>query len=146
VKRVVWDEAQRVGDWVYSKFPGSHFDPEAMTAIGQESGGQIVGGCVYECFNGRAVQMHVAGDGGHWMTMDFLRAVLQYPFLQLGVKKIIAPIDADNAQARKFVEHVGFIPEATIVDGGKRGNLILYTLARQECRYLGVPHGKKLST
>ena len=146
MKRVLWDQSQAVGDWVYARFENSHFDPLSATAIGQESNGQIVGGCVFECFNGNAVQMHVAGEGGHWMTMDFLMAVLQYPFLQLGVKKIIAPIDDKNVKARKFVEHVGFIPEATIEDGGRGGNLILYTLTRQQCQYLGVLHGQIIST
>lgn len=145
MKRVVWDQSQVVGKWVFAKF-GSHFDPLSATAIGQESAGQIVGGCVFDCHSGQAVQMHVAGIGGHWMTRDFLRAVLQYPFLQLKVKKIIAPIDSTNAQARKFVEHVGFIPEATIADAGRHGNLILYTLTRQQCRYLGASSGKTIST
>ena len=136
MKRVVWDESERVGKWVFDHF-GSHFDPLSATALGVESDGQIVGGCVYEKFAGQSLVMHCAGTG-HWLTREFLRAMFAYPFVQLGVKKVIGPVDSSNEQARAFNEHLGFVPEAVIADGAPYGDLIMYTLTRQQCRYLGV--------
>jgi hypothetical protein len=42
-----------------------------------------------------------------------------------------------------LVEKMGFTEEARIKNGMADGDLILYTLAKENCKYLGERYGKK---
>jgi len=136
MKRVVWDRQQEVGEWVCARIEGK-FHPDSATAIGIERGGMLVGGCVFETYTGQSVLIHAAGTSRFWMNRDFLKAVFGYAFNQLKVKKMIGPVDSANRDSRNFIENLGFTPEAVIADGARHGDLILYTLRRQDCRFLG---------
>lgn len=136
MKRVIWDRQQEVGDWVCARV-GNRFHADSETAIGIERDGALCGGCVFESFTGKSVLIHAAGDGRRWMSREFVRAVFGYAFRQLGVHKLIGPVDSANTNSRRFIENLGFKPEAVVIDGARSGDLILYTLRRQDCRFLG---------
>lgn len=133
--RIVFDQPQEVGLWVCARLGGT-WCPEADTAIGLERDGRLVAGVVYDNFLHASICMHVAAEGDHWLTRDFLRAVFSYPFNELGVHKVIGPVDSSNTQAIRFDEHLGFIPEAVLTGAAKGGDLILYSMTRQQCRFL----------
>ena len=135
MKRTVWDQSERVGLWVCERLECG-FDRLTSTAIGIESNGEIVGGVVFDNFRHRSISMHVASIGGNWMTLDFLKAVFGYPFDQLGVTKVIAPVDSTNSKSMRFVSHLGFVLEATIKDAGRHGDFLIYTMNRAQCRFL----------
>ena len=135
MKRVVYDEHERVGRWVCARI-GGQFQPEADKAIGLERDGELVAGVVFDNYVGRSMCIHVAGDGGHWLTRSFLREVFGYVFDQASVHKLIGPVDSTNAAARRFDEHLGFVAEAVLKDASRDGDLILYTMTRQQCRFL----------
>lgn len=144
MKRVVWDESIRVGDWVCNKLQCA-FDSKTCTAIGLERDGELIGGVVFDHYNVQSIAMHVASSEENWLTRDFLRAVFGYPFGQLGVKKIIGLVDSNNHQARKFDENIGFQLEAVIKDAGRTGDLLIYSMTLQQCRFLGERYGKRFS-
>jgi len=109
----------------------------SMRAIGLERGGKLVAGVVYEGYTGHNIWMHVAAEpGSHWLTRDFLRAAFTYPFVQLGVDRVSGYVDASNAAARRFDEHLGFREEA-VLKGAARdgGDVILYVMWKKDCRY-----------
>lgn len=111
---------------------------EGMKTIGLRKDGQLVAGVVYEGFNGRNVWMHVAAQPGRrWLVRDYLRACFAYPFLVCGVDRVSGYVNASNAEARRFDEHLGFQEEARLrgaaPDGG---DVILYVMWRNECRFL----------
>jgi RimJ/RimL family protein N-acetyltransferase len=141
MKRIVWDQPRRVGEWVCARVGGS-FDSSSATAIGLERDEQLIAGVMFDHFNGRSVAMHVAGEGGHWMTRDFARACFGYAFSQLGVKKVLGFVDSENQAAQRYDEHLGFRLEAVITDAGKRGNLLIYSMTPDQCRWLGERHGR----
>lgn len=116
-------------------------------AIGLKQNGEWVAGVIYDHYNTVSVAMHVAATGRDWLNREFLRICFDYPFNQLKVKKIIGLVDESNHQARKFDEHLGFRLEAVIEDACKGGQLLIYTMTRQECRFIGENHGiKKFTT
>jgi hypothetical protein len=41
----------------------------------------------------------------------------------------------------KFVEKLGFAEEARITDAAPDGDIILYTLKKADCRYVGERYG-----
>lgn len=85
--------------------------------------------------------MHVAGEGGCWITRELLRAVFNYPFRQLGVNKVLGFVDSTNKEAIRLDEHLGFQLEAVIKDAGPQGSLLLYSMTAEQCRYLEKPSG-----
>lgn len=72
------------------------------TAMGIERDGEIIGGVVFNMFEGADVHVSVAGYG--W-TREFLRAVGAYVFDTLGCERITA-ITADEVTAT-FAERLG---------------------------------------
>lgn len=119
---------------------------ENMRAIGLRKDGELVAGAVYEGFNNRNIWVHLAGlPGRAWLNRSFLQAGFYYPFVLCGVDRLSGYVDASNTDARRFDEHVGFREEARLkgaaVDGG---DVIIYVMWRDDCRYLGDSRGIKI--
>lgn len=115
-----------------------------MKGIGMLRGDRMVSGVVYEGYNQHNIWMHCAAvPGRHWLTRVFLEAVFGYPFLQLGVKRVSAYVDASNKAARKFDEHLGFKLEATLSGAARDGgDVLIYVMRLEDCRFLRNDHGQ----
>lgn len=137
MKRIVWDQPERVGRWVCERTDG-HFDAGCSTAIGLERDGDLIAGVLFDHYTGRAIAMHVAGEGGHWMTREFARACFGYAFNQLRVDKVLGFVDSTNQAARRYDEHLGFRLEATLTGAGKSGDLLIYSMTPAQCRWIGA--------
>jgi len=123
-----------VGHWVAGKMNGS-FSSATGTAIGLERDGSLVAGVMYENFNMQSITAHMAITGR--LTRSFLGAIFRYAFEKCGVHKVILPISSGNVKSNKFAKKLGFIEEARIRDAAPDGDIIIYSLAKSECRYLG---------
>lgn len=97
-----------------------------------------VAACYYAEYNGASVMMHCAGEGKDWLNREFLWFSFFYPFEQLKVSKIISPVYSTNADCRRFIEHIGFSLEATLKDACPKGDLLLYTLEKDKCKWLSL--------
>ena len=131
-----------VGHWVASKIKGT-FCPDHATAIGLEKDGALIAGITYENWNGRSIMAHIAIEGR--MTPAFVAAIFDYAFNVCGAEKAIVPVGSDNAKSRKLVENMGFREEARIKDGQPNGDIIIYTLAKRDCRFLGEKYGERIT-
>ena len=129
-----------VGPWVARKIFGPW---TGAPAIGLERGGEIVAGVIYENWNRRSVTCHIAVQG--LMTPAYLAAIFHYPFVHLGCDKIIAPVAEGNEESIRFVRKLGFQEECRILDAHPDGSLLIFTMTRQECRFIGERYGKRLS-
>ena len=112
---------------------------DGMQSIGLRRNGALQAGVVYEGFNGRNIWIHVAAvAGAHWLVRQYLKACFYYPFVLCGVDRVSGYVNASNADARRFDEHLGFKEEARLrgaaPDGG---DVILYVMWRDQCRFLG---------
>lgn len=133
-KRIVF-ESERVGRWVCAQLGGTY--DAGSVAIGLEQGGELIAGVLYDHYNGKSICMHVAAaEGARWLTKDFLWVCFDYPFNQAKVSKILGLVDSTNLPARKFDEHIGFELEATVKDASRYGDLLIYSMTRQQCRHL----------
>lgn len=116
----------------------------SMKGLGLERDGELVSGVLYEGWNRHNVWMHVAlAPGARW-TKAFLLYCWHYPFVELGCRRVSGYVEASNAAARRVDENLGFKPEAVLkgaaADGG---DVILYVMWRDECRFLRGDHGIK---
>ena len=109
---------------------------EGMTAIGWDRSGALVAGAVFEGYNGRNIWVHLAGDGGGWMSRQFLRACMAYVFTVCGCARLSAFVAESNATCRRFTEHFGFALEARLRGAAKDGgDFLIYVLTKEECRH-----------
>jgi RimJ/RimL family protein N-acetyltransferase len=100
---------------------------------------QVRGGIVFNNFTGESIQIHCAGWDKHWGNRDLIYLAFDYPFNQLGVKRLFAPIPEDNWDAQVFDMKMGFKPVARIA-GVYPHNIacVMMCLERADCRLLGV--------
>lgn len=130
----VLDQPDLVGTWVALK-TGSRWVCGSGTAIGVEKDGKLIGGITYTNYNHANVWMDVAGEG-KWLSKSLLQLAFEYPFLQMGCRRITGWVDADNEKARQFDEHLGFKLEAVLKDATPTGDVLIYRMYRDECRFL----------
>lgn len=125
-----------VGHWAAAHLKCGYFE-ERSQAIGLERNGDLIAGVIYEDWNGRSIVCHIVFSGR--LTPTYLREVFRYPFVTCGVDKIIAPVSSANAKAARLVENMGFVEEARITGAAADGDMVLYTLTKQDCRF--IDHG-----
>lgn len=98
-------------------------------------------GVLYEDWNGANIVCHIAGEG-NWATRDFLFVIFDYPFNQLRVKRITAPNAANNATSINLVTRMGFELECTLAQATPDGDLHLFRMWRDDCKYIRGKYGK----
>ena len=136
MKTVIYNQADRVAKWVGERVDEQYF--AGAEAIGLEKDGKLIAGVVFNMYTGPSISMHVAAEPGtYWLTKDFLWRCFAYPFLQLRCNRVTGLTKADNIQAQKFIEHLGFKHEGIIRRGWADGtDVVLYGMLKDECRFL----------
>ncbi len=135
MKTIVWDDPIRIGEWVAQR-TGGLYTPQDSYAMGLEQNGKIIAGVWFDGYNGASINMHVAAEGKNWMNRKFLQMAFDYPFNKAKVNKIIGLVCSSNLSARRFDEHLGFILEAVVKSATTGGDLLIYTMTRDQCRHL----------
>jgi len=138
MKALVFDKPDVVAPWVWARASGI-YNPNGDAAIGLVEDGTIIAGVVYESYHpGASIAMHVAAEPGkRWATPHNLKVWFSYPFKQLGVNKVLAPVKQSNGPARRFNEHLGFTLETRVKGVCADGDLLIYSMDRAHCRFLG---------
>ena len=132
----------KVGHWVARRIRGGYFE-ERSQAIGLECDGELVAGVIYENWNHQSIWCHIAVEGK--MTPAYLAAIFDYPFNICQVEKIIVPVGSDNEQSAKVVTNMGFTEEGRIKEGRPAGDIVFYTLRRDDCRFLNERYSKRIN-
>ena len=127
-----------VGHWVASKHGGNYAESTSQ-AIGLERDGKLIAGVIYEGWNHKSIVCHIAIEGA--VTRAFMKAVCEYAFHTCGAHKVIGPIPSDNEKAIKNAARIGFTEEARIKDAAPNGDIIMFTITADQCRFLGVKNG-----
>lgn len=122
--------------WVCERVGIGDVVPEKYSAIGNLKNGHLVAGVLYEDCNGANVFCHIAGEGAGWLSREFLSIIFDYPFNQLKVRRISGVVASTNIAARKLDEHLGFDLEAILHDAHPDGDLYLYKMTAEKCRWL----------
>lgn len=108
----------------------------AAVGIGMESDGKLIAGVVFNDYNGANICMHVASDlSRSWMNKEFLWFCFYYPFEQAKVKRITTVVAESNEAAIKFNRHIGFTEETRLKDAHPDGDLIVFRMFRDACRW-----------
>ena len=142
MNRILWqpEDWPRIAEFVANRV-GSERETDKFTAIGLGTDDKVVAGVVYSGFNGSQVLVAVAIDG-KFITREFLWFIHFYAFKQLGVKRITACVEQTNTVSQQFVTRLGFKLESVMERAGRTGDLLVYRLFPEECRYLEKPHAR----
>lgn len=133
---MIFFDADVIGPWVAHRVGMKRYLPGSGSAIGRMKDGRIVAGVLYVDFNGANVCCHIAGEGRGWLDRRFLSMIFDYPFNQLKVRRITGYVVSTNTAARRFDEHLGFELEAILQDAHPDGDLCIYKMTADQCRWL----------
>ena len=140
MKQTFYGDSPQVKEWLSTKFaqaPGMR----AHSTLTLADGDRICGAVWLENYNGSSVFAHVAGDGPGWLTRRFAQDVFRYVFDVLGCKKMIGIVRSSNTAAQSFDEGLGFKREAEILDADPDGSVFIYSLKREDCKFLRGRNG-----
>ena len=114
-----------------------------LAEIEEDGAGMLIAGVWYEGYNGANMNIHVAAlPGRRWMTREFLYATFAYPFVQCNVRRLTGLVPESNTDAQRFDEHIGFTLETRLKEATPDGDLLVYRMFKDECRWLRLkPHG-----
>jgi len=135
VSQVYFGDSARVKEWMSQRLQHPLAN-EAHTTIALVEGERIRGAVWLEGYNGVSISIHVAGEGRHWATKKYLTSVFHYVFDVLKCKKLLGTVLESNLAARRFDEGLGFKIEAFIKDVAPDGGLIIYSMTREQCKFL----------
>lgn len=128
---------QEVVDWVAKQMKrGEGYG--LSRGIGVMEDGELIAGVVYNEYNGVNINAHIAGIGKNWLTKSFLWVMFDYPFNQIGVKRISAFIEDENKEAIRFDTKLGFIYETKLEGAYVNGDILVYVMRREDCKWLDM--------
>lgn len=127
-------DANVIGPWVCLRAGGTWVHGRG-SAIGRYQDGELTAGVLYEDWNGANVVCHIAGEG-NWANRAFLGVIFDYPFNQLKVKRITVPVSSGNVKSINLVTRMGFELESTLAQATPDGDLHLFRMWRDDCKYL----------
>ena len=136
-------DADRVGPWVCQRAGGTWI-PGRGTAIGRLVDGELVAGVLYEDWNGANIVCHIAGEG-NWATRGYLATIFDFPFRQVGAKRITVPVSSKNDRCIALVSRMGFTIEAELSQATPGANLLLFVMFRESCKYLRGRYAESLT-
>lgn len=114
---------------------------EKAAAIGWVGEHDITAGVMYEDYTGASVRATIAVDPPGSLTKGMVYEMFRYPFITLGVDKIIACVEKCNQASLTLLERLGFVEEAVVTDVYPSGDMIIMTMTRTECKWLEENHG-----
>ncbi len=132
---IAYPEGQPVIEWVQARLAVPDFGP--AVGLGLMRHRKLVAGVLYNGYTQGNICMHVASDGSrYWMNRQFLWRCFDYPFNQLGCRRVTGFVDAENAEARRFNVHLGFALETRLEKAGANGDILIYRMWREDCKFL----------
>lgn len=128
-------QGEPIGRWVCETAGGEWTD--ICQAIGQvDAEGNILVGVMYDGYTGSSIAIHSRCDEPKKVSRDFYKAIFDYPFNKLKVKRLTGLVCITNKKAQKVNEHLGFKREAILADYFPEGDAIVYIMRPEECRFL----------
>jgi hypothetical protein len=100
---------------------------------------RLIGVVGYDGWSVNMVEMHSAGEPGtYWLTKEMLSSAFTLPFEGAGRKVIISRVSTGNPVAVKMNVGLGFKEQCRIRDGADDGDLIIFAMHKDECRWLDM--------
>lgn len=137
---VIYGDVMRICEWVEERTPyieGFDVFNEETQTIGFTKNNRIVCGVVYTDYRGRDIQMHCACDDPSVWTRENIGICFHYPFEQLGVVRVTAPVPSTYKRALSINQRLGFQVEGVLRDFIETDvDVVLLGMMRHECKWI----------
>ena len=150
---LIYGYDREIAQWVANELeaPDAFHDPIGGHFAGRSIGvlydGVLIAGVVYSHYRPPSIEMSIASKSPLWANRRTLRAFFDYPFNELGCKRVTALVDSHNHAVRRFDERLGFRHEGTLRQGHPSGDAEIYGMLKHECRWIRKNcHGQKKQT
>lgn len=137
MNKLVFGHDSEVAEWVARNIPslaGQKF--EKFSAIGVvDANDEALAGVVYHDYRPkfRTLEISMAAVSPRWASRGIIRALLSYPFLQIGVNKVWTASEHTNARAIKFLKGIGMTQEGVMRHQfGPKNHAVIHGLTRVE--------------
>lgn len=110
----------------------------ARYRLTHEGNVSLMGGVIFSRHTGASIEVHVGSFEPNWLNRALLWMSFDYPFTQLGVQKLFAPIPETNKKALQFNLKLGFKHENTILGAYEDADMMLMSMRKEECPWLGI--------
>lgn len=143
---LIFGHSRVLAHWAGSRIGISDFGP--CVAIGIAHRNEIVAAAVFNNYRHPNIEITFVTSSPRWASRGAIRAILQYPFVQLRCKRITAITEAANYPARAFLFRLGFHEEGYHPDALPSGDAVTYgLLAKDAGRWIAeeCSHGKTIS-
>lgn len=117
--------------------------PFALCLSQHDDDGALLGGALFEGFNGATVFSHVAGFAPGWCKPAWLYAVSDFVFNHLKATQVLGVVHVDNKAAVDFDLNFGYEFVVTLPGYFPEGDAYLMRLTRDKCRFLGDAYRKR---
>ena len=113
---------------------GPGYKWQMAAAIGLGHNGKIIAGMAVHDWlpHYKSCQLTFASETPIWATRPSIRAMLAYPFEQLGVQRIMTIIAESNTRAIRVNEHLGFQLEGRCRLGCGTEDALIFGLLKSE--------------
>ena len=109
---VLYGADDLVAEWVQRRLGGLKAHTPYV-ALGVTDGTELLGGIVFFNSTGNDIQCAVAAVGPIAARPRAMAQIFAYPFVQLGLDRVSAEIELDNARSIKLAQGLGFVREGT---------------------------------
>jgi len=133
--RIIDNDLARCQQWLGDKTGGVGTD--MVVCIGLEKDGELIAVTGYNLFNGKSCHVHFCIEKGAYLTRNYLWFMHYYPFVQSGLDMMIALMAASNERILRLAKHCGYQEKYRLDKAHPDGDMVLCTLTRNECKYLG---------
>ena len=113
--QLIFNRDEELARWAEINFPEVGQISRPLHAIGvADSDGELLGVAFYSSFGQNRnnetydLQVTLVTASTRWATKATIRALLHYPFFQIGTKRMSAITNKSNKKARKLLEGLGF--------------------------------------
>jgi RimJ/RimL family protein N-acetyltransferase len=127
-------------EWLNANGDNFVFHPGVDQIVARIKDGVVCGGVIYTGYTGRdgSIELHLCGIHPGWITRDMIWVCFDYPFNQLGVKKIWGRVKATNQVALDLDLKFGLKVETVLKDVFPDGDLNVLSMYREDCRWLAL--------
>lgn len=122
--------------WVANRLGYAPHDFEQARSIGIVRQGNLIAGVIYTEYREDSISMTIASTSPMWASKDNLYYLFDYPFNQLGCRRVTAFTAKKNKKSRKFLERLGFKLEGLIREGFQGKDACVYGMLKRECKWL----------
>jgi hypothetical protein len=78
----------------------------------------------------------MAGAMPFWCTLELLWLCFDYPFNQLQVERVLAPVASTNVHAYDLCKRAGYRIFSRVPKVVPRGDLVVFSMEREHCKWL----------